>query len=353
MTINKNNINSETKKAAEEYVEHIFYQSDSDCKIVKMLKEDANERVYHDMVDNPDEFKQKPQLLSIEPWNGTKPSSPLEFLRKKKVVLPSLPQVLIQIKRVINDPQSTIDDLVAVISKDPKLVAAVLRLANSSIYNLSEKIDTPSKAVAVLGLKKAGLLSLGTVSLSMFKKSEVAVLELEKFWKHSIACGIIAQEIARTAKLGDPEHFFVSGLLHDIGVQIIFESEKSLALELIRVAETRQISFYEAETEVLGFNHAVLGGIISKDWDLPQTLIRAATGHHDPEIIKTDPEAAVVHIADYIARALGYELGLSTTIGNLNKDALKNIEITAEQIKELIPEFKILIGETFKILTPE
>ncbi len=345
-------MNFDVKEAADNYAEHVFCQSNTDCDIVKILKKDAHKRIYHDMLINPDEYKPKPQLLFVEPWNGKKPTSPLDFLKNKNVVLPSLPQTLIQIKRVINDPESTVNDLAAVISNDPKLVASLLRLANSDIYKYKYTIDTPSKAVAVMGFKKAGLLALGTVSLSMFKKSQVAVLELEKFWKHSIACGIIAQEIARAANLGDPEHFFVSGLLHDIGLHVIFESEKSLAVELLRVAETKQLSFYDAEAEILGFNHAVLGGVLSEDWELPQTLVRAAAGHHDPEIIKVDLEAAVVHVADYVGRALGYELGLSIIIGDLDRNALKNIGISPDQFEELLPKIKLLIDETFKILNP-
>jgi len=353
MTTGTHSIDYEVKEAADKYTERIFCQSDGSCEIVSMLKSDAQNRVYHDMVNYPDEFKEKPKLLHVEPWDGKKPSGPRDFLSKKTVVLPSLPQILIQIKRVINNPESTAEDLVAIINKDPKLVASILRLANSESFNLSATIDTPSKAVALLGVQKAGLLALGTVSFSMFKKSKIAVLELEKFWKHSIACGIIAQEIARTAKLGDPEPFFVSGLLHDIGVHVIFESERSLAVELLRIAHEKQISFYDAEVEVLGFNHAALGGILSQDWELPPHLVRAAAGHHDPETIKIDIEAAVVHVADYFASALGYELGLSLVIGNLDKNALKTIGITPSQFTELIPRLRSLIDETLKTLNQE
>ncbi|WP_291326284.1 HDOD domain-containing protein [Desulfovibrio sp. UCD-KL4C] len=353
MTTTIQAIDSEIKEAADKYAEEIFRQSDNNCEFVSILKSDAQKRIYHDMINYPDEFKDKPKLLNVEPWNGKKPLGPKDFLNKKAVVLPSLPQILIQIKRVVNNPASTADDLVSVINKDPKLVASILRLANSEAFDLSGTIDTPSKAVALLGVQKAGLLALGTVSFSMFKKSKIAVLELEKFWQHSIACGIIAQEIARTAKLGDPDPFFVSGLLHDIGLHIIFESERNLAVEILRLADAKQISFYDAEMEVLGFNHAVLGGVISQDWELPPNLVRAAAGHHDPEIIKTDLEAAVIHVADYFARALGYELGLSLIIGDLNKDALKTIGITPFQFIELIPRLRLLIDETLKTLNSD
>ncbi len=84
-----------------------------------------------------------------------------------------------------------------------------MRLANSGLYKLDEPVETPSKALGLLGFEKAGGLALGTASLSLFKRTDKNVLDLVKFWKHSIACGVVAQEIAVTAKLGDPERFFL------------------------------------------------------------------------------------------------------------------------------------------------
>ncbi|SDK82130.1 HD-like signal output (HDOD) domain, no enzymatic activity [Maridesulfovibrio ferrireducens] len=345
-------VNAEVKEAADEYVEKLFSKSNNDFELVALLRELACKRVYHDMISNPDEYKSKPQLASVESWDGTKPAGPRDFL-KKKVVLPSLPQVLIQIQNVLNDPDSSANDLAEVISMDPKLVAAILRLANSAMYSFRTEVDTPTRAVALLGFKQAGSLAVGTVSLSLFKRSKISVLELEKFWKHSIACGIIAQEIARLANLGDPERFFVSGLLHDIGLYVIFESEKSLAVELLRIANQEGKSLYGAERKLLGFDHAILGGVIIKDWSFPKTLVVAAAGHHNPEKAKNDPDAGVVHIADYVSRALGYDLGVSPILGAVSEGVWDNLGITFDQFKELIPQFELLIDDIFEILKPE
>ncbi|SMF09246.1 HDOD domain-containing protein [Desulfovibrio gilichinskyi] len=344
--------NAEVQEASAEYVDKLFCKSNSDFEVVAILRKLALDRIYHEMIENPDEFKEKPQLSSGERWDGKKPAGPRDFL-KKRIALPSLPQVLIQIQNVINDPDSSASDLAEVISMDPKLVAAILRLANSAMFNFRTEVDTPTRAVALLGFKQAGSLALGTVSLSLFKRSKNAVLEVEKFWKHSIACGIIAQEIARAVKLGDPERFFVSGLLHDIGLYVLFESEKSLAVELVRLANESAESLYDAERELLGFDHAILGGVIIKDWSFPRSLVIAAAGHHSPEKAKEDPDAGVVHVADYAARSLGYDLGISPVLGNLDEAAWDNIGITVNQFAGLIPQFKLLIDEIFEILSSE
>lgn len=344
-------LNPEIKDAAIRYVKKSFSHS-GDCELIRALKKESFKRVYKKMVLEPDEFQPKPRPADIEPWCGEKPDGPRSFL-KSKVVLPSLPQVLLQIQQVINDPESSADDLAKVISKDPKLVASILRLANSAMFSFRTEVDTPSRAVALLGFKQAGSLALGTVSLSLFKRSKTSsVLQVEKFWKHAIACGVIAQEIAKIAKLGDPERFFVAGMLHDIGLYVIFESDKGLAIELLELAKNHDESLYGAEEKLLGFNHAILGGVIIKDWNFPKSLVLAAAGHHNPEKVKNDPDAGVIHIADFIARSLGYDLGVSNILGFIDDEAWKQVGITGEQFIEMMPEIQALIDNIFEILNP-
>ncbi|CCO24111.1 HDOD domain-containing protein [Maridesulfovibrio hydrothermalis] len=345
-------LNPEIKEAAISYVKKLFSQSE-DSKLIRVLKKESFKRVYKKMVLEPDEFRPKPRPAGVEPWHGNKPDGPRDFL-KSKVVLPSLPQVLLQIQQVINDSGSSANDLAEVISKDPKLVASILRLANSALFSFRTEVDTPTRAVALLGFKQAGSLALATVTLSLFKRSKgTSVLEVEKFWKHSIACGVIAQEIAKAADLGDPERFFVGGMLHDIGLYVIFETSASLALEILDLAKQKGDCLYNAEQELLGFNHAILGGIIIKDWNFPHPLVVAAAGHHNPEKARNDPDAGVVHIADFISRALGYDLGGAAVLGKIEPAAWDKIGISGNFFIEKLPEIQDMIDTIFEILNPE
>ncbi|WP_421902746.1 HDOD domain-containing protein [Maridesulfovibrio sp.] len=328
---------------------HNLFAQAGNSDLVKLLKKESFKRVYKEMLAAPDSFLPLTFPSDIEPWSGEKPKGPGDFLAES-LVLPSLPQVQTQLQEIIDNPESTINDLAEIISREPKLATAVLRLANSGLYKVKGKIETPSKAVELLGFEKAGGLALGTASLSLFKRSDEAVLDLEKFWKHSIACGVVAQEIAVTAGLGDPERFFAGGLIHDVGLHVIFESDYSMAVELYKLARSDGYSLYKAEQEMLGFNHASLGGFLLKEWKFPRQLIAAAWGHHNPRKVKTDPDAMVIHVADFIAQALGYELGISPVIGFIDRTAWEKIGITAEQVIELLPDIRRLIDDVFLIL---
>jgi HD-like signal output (HDOD) protein len=341
-------IRPEIKKAASHYVSKLFFHA-GDSSLVRLLKKESFKRTYKQMIEDPDSFLPKTFSSDIEPWDGSKPAGPADFL-KGTVTLPSLPHIQVQLQEVLNNPESTISDLARIISKEPKLSAAVMRLANCGLYKTEEEIDTPSKALKVLGFKKAGGLALGTASLSLFKRKDNNVLDLVKFWKHSIACGVVAQEIAITAELGDPERFFAGGLLHDIGLHVIFESNYSIGVELFKLSNKDGYNLYKAEREILGFNHADLGGYILEQWKFPRQLVAAAGGHHSPRRIKNDPDAMVIHVADFIAQALGYELGISPVIGVIDQTAWDRIGITAEQLIDLLPKIRRLIDDVFLIL---
>lgn len=344
-------LNSVIKDAAIKYVKRLFSQS-GDSDLIRVLKKESFKRTYKKMILDPDEFKPLPRPTEVEPWHGRKPDGPEDFL-KSKVVLPSLPQVQIKLQQIIDNPDSSLKDLTRVISMDPKLVASVMRLANSKMFSFETAVDTPAKAVERLGFKEASSLALGTVSLSLFKRSKIPILSVEKFWKHSIACGVISQEIARFMELGEPDRFFVNGMLHDIGLYVIFESDYGLALELLDLAKIKGNSISNAEVELLGFSHATLGEVILRGWSSPSSLIAAVAGHHTPEKVKNDIDVMVTHIADFIARALGYDLGVSSILGFLDNDAWESIGLSGEQFMDLLPEIQFLIEDTFSILNHE
>jgi len=341
-------IRSDIKEAASNHVHRLFLQA-GNSDLVRVLKKEAFKTVCKQLLRDPDLLQSRIFPDDIEPWNGEKPKDPSHFLAGL-LVLPSLPYVQLQVQEILDDPESTIEDLVEVISNEPKLSAAVLRLVNSGLYQLDKSVETPAKAVEILGFDKAGSLTLGTVSLSLFKREENPVLDLEKFNKHSIACGVIAQELAKAANLGDPDRFFAGGLMHDLGLHVIFESDYGLAVELYKLANSDGYNLYKAEKELLGFNHADVGGYLLSKWKFPRQLVAAAWGHHNPRKVKTDPDAMVIHVADFISQALGYDLGISPVIGFIDNTAWEKLNLTGDQVIEMLPNIRLLIDNVLQIL---
>lgn len=218
--------------------------------------------------------------------------------------LVSLPEVCLRINDMIDDPNSTADSIGKFISQDPALTAKLLKVANSPFYGFTTEIGTVSKAVAVLGTRELRNLVLATSVSDIFKDMSNDVITMQNFWEHSIFCGLIARNIAYESKKVKGESVFIAGLLHDIGQLIIMSKLPEQAKEalLLSVEGSGNISVIDAERQVMGFDHAQVGGELIRHWKLPVSLQECVEFHHDPSNAKEAPlEVAVVHMANIIA----------------------------------------------------
>lgn len=98
---------------------------------------------------------------------------------------------------------------------------------------------------------------------------------------------------------------FVAGLLHDLGRLMLAMAEPDIAAATLARAKAEGLALDEAERIELGFDHAELGGRICAKWRLPDPLAEAVDCHHAPGQSPENPQAAAVHLADFMANVLG------------------------------------------------
>jgi len=125
--------------------------------------------------------------------------------------LPTLPGVLEEVAVLIENPNTSTDQISKAISKDQVLSAKVLKMVNSPIYGFPGRIGTIQHALVLLGFSVIkGII----ISTSVF---DVMNANMKGLWEHSIACALASSTIARAIECKDPEEYAVAGLLHDIG----------------------------------------------------------------------------------------------------------------------------------------
>ncbi len=219
---------------------------------------------------------------------------------------PPLPQAFLALRRTAADPMSTASDMAAVISMDPSLAAYVLRLANSALYSPKAPVETVTRAVACIGLGEIETMAAGAMLTRLFEKPpRPDLLRLDAFWRHALAVGILARTLAERVGERGGERYFVAGLLHDMGRLVLAVAEPDLMAAVLARAAASRLPLDAAERLELGFDHAALGGRIADKWRLPETLLAAVAGHHEPSLCPDNPMAAAVHVADFMANALG------------------------------------------------
>lgn len=230
-------------------------------------------------------------------------------LVRDHIDLVSLPEVCMQVQSVADDPRSTASDMGAVIAQDPALTARLLQLVNSAYFGFPAKVETVTRAVSLVGLRQLKTLALAVSAVELFDRVPAEHVSMVSFWSHSIFCGLLSRELASACRVLHGERLFVAGLLHDIGRLMIYSHRPGEAERIHRHMDSNGIDLTAAERSVLGYDHAELGGVLLKSWQLPDALQTAVAYHHDEQRACSSLEAAIVHLANVATHSLEQAAG--------------------------------------------
>jgi putative nucleotidyltransferase with HDIG domain len=222
--------------------------------------------------------------------------------------LPQFPENIVQIQRLIANPDSQIVEIARYISTDPAMTADLLKLVNSAAYMMAKKVDNIVDAVKLVGLRgiKNLLYSYGTLKIL-----DDGGADKKKLWDHSYRTAYYAYNLAKNFKAnikGLLDDAYVGGMLHDMG-KIIFSSVHPALLERIRsFCHEKDIPAETFEGIAGGMNHAEIGARISEKWNFPESLVAAIRYHHEPSL-ESGEYRDVVHVV-YLANVFcEYEEG--------------------------------------------
>lgn len=249
--------------------------------------------------------------------------------------LPTLPGIVAKLSRMADDPDTTTEQMGKVISKDHILAAKLLKLVNSAFYGFPQKISSLSSAIILLGFNVIKSL---IISASIFELMESSDVEL---WEHSLAVAVAANVLAKRYEIDDPEEVSTAGLIHDIGKVAIKMELPQQHEEIIALVNKKQISTLEAERQVIGIDHAEVGGWLAKSWFLPKKLVEPIGCHHAPKKAKDEVMAsAILHFSNVLIRGMGYGHGGDIWVPPLSKQAWDMLELTPESLDEILDEIE-------------
>ena len=273
--------------------------------------------------------------------NNTKLTD-LTRIIKRVEDLPTLPRIVLKITELVNNPKSSARDLAGVITDDQVLTARLLKFVNSSFYGFPQNISTATDAIVLLGFDAIRNLLLTTSMFDLFSnKNKENELKREKMWDHSLGCAVAAKVIGDYMRHDDPEELFVSGLLHDIGkiVEMLFLPDDFAGV--VSMVENKNILMLAAEDHVLGYTHADVGRLLAERWNLPSKLVTVIACHHQPGLAgRFSQEAAIVHLADILCRAMNIGSGGDNKIPPLDKNAWETIQLKLSAIEPIMQEIE-------------
>ena len=271
----------------------------------------------------------------------------LEYIVNKVEDIKVLPEIINKIISLTEDPDSTVHDMEKAILQDQVLTTKILRLANSAYYGYARKISTISQATVLLGFQAIkGIALASTVSKYLTDELKGYSLEKNELWSQSQTCAIISRFIAKNIKYSNPEEAYIAGLLRDIGKTILNQHMEKEYMEVLSKMEENNMSFLDAEKEVLGFGHAEIGAKVAEKWNLPKELVEAIGLHHTPEFAIENPIlVSIVHIADAMTMMMGVGLGLDGLSYNLSPLAIENLNLDELQFQDIISQVADLMKD--------
>ncbi|MBF0119483.1 MAG: HDOD domain-containing protein [Desulfobacterales bacterium] len=274
-------------------------------------------------------------------------------LVKKVTELPTLPEIFYKLNSVINDPRSSANDIEKVISKDSSLTLKVLKMANSSFYGLKTKIDNISRAILSLGTTEIGMLAIGLTFVSYFKDIPNELVDMESFWRHSIACAIASKTIASSKSVPGSERFFIGGLIHDIGRLVLFKFHPANVREAMLYARQNNLFLYEVEDQLLNAKHSTIGRLLVKKWKLPVSIENMITFHHKPTNAQDPIDPAIINLADLIVNALDIGTSGEYLVPILEVETWKVLGVTPSIFETAINQINKQLQEIIKFFIHE
>jgi putative nucleotidyltransferase with HDIG domain len=267
----------------------------------------------------------------------------ISILERNSKNLGTLPTVVVNLLKILNDPRSSASDLAEIISVDQVLSSKLLQLVNSAYFGLRKEVIDIRQAISLIGYNAVRSFTLCISLFDSMPQSGANNFSKESFWIHSIAVGFFAKKLAQKLKLQNADEYFVAGLVHDIGKVMMLQFLGQSFFQVTTVARTQKISFFDAELKSIESNHTEIGAWVLEKWKLPELLLHSVSYHHsNVSNNKTIMPNEIIAFADNMTKDKQIGFSGDDNIIAANYQALKEkyninqswIDETAEVVKK-------------------
>jgi len=211
----------------------------------------------------------------------------------------ALPDACFKVKALMEDEDSAISDFADVISVDPFMTSRLLQIANSAIYRFPGEISTISRAITVIGTQAIYNMMLVDVAASAFKHFSNQAIDLKRFWRMSIYCGLVTKNLAILVGIKDIERLFVAGLLQNFGELLVAKITPEVATRCEQY--NRDNLPWALQELALGFSYTDISAELLKIWQLPEKIIIPIRHFNQAQSNQINQDVKVLNLASRLA----------------------------------------------------
>lgn len=222
--------------------------------------------------------------------------------------MPAFPQAVTRVLDLASRADCSPKDLVRVVEQDPVMTMKILKLVNSAYFGLSRPINSINHGVIFIGINTIKNLALTIAAMGMLPSRNDAGMDMNQFLLHSLGVAGLSKRLA--SYLGVPEkdssEYFISGLLHDFGKVVLAQFKAQEFAHALELAADGSRPLYLCEREVLGMDHAQIGGMLAECWKLPASLALSIRDHHSDQDLPDNRLRDVVFTANQLVHGAGF-----------------------------------------------
>jgi len=266
--------------------------------------------------------------------------------------LPTMPEVATKILNMVNDPEVSFKAVAEELSKDQSMTTNILKLCNSAYFSKGKEITSIERAIVTLGIKEVTNIVMVIAAKPILDKYVIGYdLGKGELWKQGLIVGTLAKKIALQKNRKDiADVVFTGGIIHNVGKTVIAIFVQNTYNDILDEVKKNNITFNEAEKEIMGYSHQEISEKILEKWNFPPVLKAIVRFYAEPDKAPDNfkTEVSIVHIANTISIMAGIGIGSDGLYHQLSKIALDTTKITGPELEELfskIPEMTRQIME--------
>lgn len=225
---------------------------------------------------------------------------------KRLANIPAFPPVAAKLLGLLAHEDADLGLAAELIATDPTFCARILQCANSVEFGLRSEVTSIRQALLMLGIARTREVTI-TLATASFARVSMRRAGLRCCWQHTIACAILAEEIAQACG-AYADQAYTAGMIHDIGRLGLLVAYPEEYQRVIQNAAEKCIDILDYEREQFGVDHAEAGRWLAERWGLPESFRVFAGRHHDPPDGAESDLLTIVQVACRLADFLGYSV---------------------------------------------
>jgi HD-like signal output (HDOD) protein len=266
----------------------------------------------------------------------------------------TLPEVTFRIIRLVEDPDSTAQDLNHVISNDPALGARILKVVNSAFYGLPGQIGSINRAIVLLGLNAVKNIAIAASLAKLFRGGQISrSFNARDLWTHSIGVATATKLLATKIDLGLPDEAFLAGLMHDVGIMVEIQARRMQFIQAVeRLEHDSTLTLRRAERTFLGADHQQFGEALCRAWKFPASFSFVTGHHHEPWDLPADSRilASLVYVSDIAVAASGVGFRRSVDRYEISAEVMQELNLTLADVEDMCSRLPEAMKEAANLL---